>query len=624
MCPVARNADCKPRLFGKAADVYAKHDYCEGVDYTELHVRGTRKSVLFVGLPIAVPGVVSRKNTSGNTGSSVVDVTGGADGVLGEHDGEVTVLSGGVVGTAQILLGISLDGGRTMKRVRLGTGNQYTPPYFGVVLNFGAGTLNTGDTVLTWHGSAPRSDASGWSLARQNLAAQLKLFRKGLLCGDLQNDTEATALISEFNTYETLNQRFTGIRASVVDRLPLAQLSKISVRMTGAPNMTFAEVGVSSDTATRSAGSFITDGFTPGDTIVVTGAVAGSGYNNVTGVLAGVSATALTMGATDFDAEGPIAGVNIVGYPTLTFTAAGNTLARNRGSWLDDGFRVGDSVVISGTTSNNATRTITALTATVMSFASGVVNETISTNVANVVGGQSFTDWMTAIDAEFAPVDGQKRGNLSAGRARVMNPFSGWYLRRPAAWAASIREYQHDLHRTTLYKGDGVLTGWSLLDEENNLAEWDDRVYGAAGSAARFTTFRSWGNGPFGTFIANDLTRDTEGSILSREHNRTVTDLGCTIVQAKTEDVTGRSDFILNDDGTATEDSLATVAKDVNEELESQLLTNKIGEGPRCTKAVWTPATDDDLTEDEATLHGVLELLLNGTVYHVNTVVRVR
>ena len=41
------------------------------------------------------------------------------------------------------------------------------------------------------------------------------------------------------------------------------------------------------------------------------------------------------------------------------------------------------------------------------------------------------------------------------------------------------------------------------------------------------------------------------------------------------------------------EDSLATVAKDVNEELEARLLTNKLGEGPRAPKAVWTPATDE-------------------------------
>lgn len=617
MSPCALFADCMPRLFGKAADAYTKHGYCEGVEYGELHVRGTRKPFLFVPLPIAVPGVVGRKTTSGNTGSSVVDAVAGGSGVLGEHDGEVIVLSGGVVGTAQILIGVSFDGGRTTRRVRLGTGNSYTPPYFGVQLTFGAGTLNTGDTVLTWSGSAPRSDASGWSLARQNLAAQLKLFRTGILMGDLQNSTEASAFVGEANTYETLNQRFTRIRASVIDRLPQGLMSKTVARMAGSPSLTFAEVGASADTCARAAGSWLTDGFAANDFVTYSGTVS----NNVSGLLASLTGTTLTMGTTDLNPE-VTALASVVSYPGLAFTAT--TMVRSRGSWLGDGFRVGLPFTVAGTVSNNGTKTPTAVTATTVTFASGGVVESISSQAVTVTSGQTFTDWMTAIDAEFAPVDGQKRIDLSAGRARVINPFSGWFLRRPAAWAASIREYQHDLHRTTFYKDDGPLDGWSLLDEENNLGEWDDRVYGGAGSAARFTTFRSWSNGPNGAFIALSLTRDTEGSVLSKSHNLDVTNEACTVVQLKTENITGRSDFILNDDGTATADSLATVTKDVNEELEARLLTNKLGEGPRASKAVWTPATDDDFTEDEATLHGVLELLLNGTVYHVNTVVRVR
>src|SRR6185369_4069001 len=116
MSPCALNADCKPRIFGKAADLYAFHGYCEGVDFTELHVQATRKAVMFCGLPIATPGVVGRKNMSGNTGSSVVDVTAGVSGVLGEHAGVVVVLKGGVVGTDQIMLGVSFDFGTTFKR----------------------------------------------------------------------------------------------------------------------------------------------------------------------------------------------------------------------------------------------------------------------------------------------------------------------------------------------------------------------------------------------------------------------------------------------------------------------------------------------------------------------------
>lgn len=631
LSPCAQNADAKPRIFGKAADIYAMHGYCEGVDFSEIHVRGTRKAIMFCGLPIATPGVVGRKNTGGNHGSSVVDVVAGADGVLGEHGGQCKVLKGGTVGTDQILLEVSLDDGVSSKRVRLGTANSYTIPYFGVSLTFGAGTLTADDVVITWQGSAPRSDASGWTSAREKLAAQMKGFRSGLLIGDLQSSTEANAFVGEINTYETANQRFTTFRASVLDRLPLAFLSHVVARMSGNPSITFAEVGASGDTITRSVGSFIADGFVVGDTITVTGAVASAGANNVTGVIASLSATVITLGTTDLAAEGPISGVGITAVPTLTFAEVGasaDTITRNRGSWLDDGFRVGDKITVAGTVSNNfaAAQGLAAVTATVLTLGTDdLVAEAIGvTSGVTVTTGQTKAAWMAASDAAFSAVDGQKRINLSAGRGRVYNPFTGWFLRRPVAWADATRSYQHDLHRTTLYKADGILDGWDLFDSEKNLVEWDDRTDGGAGSAARFTTFRTWSNGPDGTFITISLTRDTEGSVLQKQHNLEVTNLACTTVQLQTENVVGRSDFVLNDDGTASADSLATVAADVNSALESALLENKQGEGPRASKAVWTPANDDDFTAPDPVFNGVLDLLLNGTVYRVNTTVRVR
>lgn len=613
MSPVAQNADCKPRLFGKAADIYAFHGYCEGVDYAELHIRATRKAVMFVPLPIVTAGAVGRKNTAGNTGSSVVDVVAGGTGVLGEHDGVVKVTKGGTIGTSQIMLSYSLDGGRTFKAYRLGTANSAALPYFGVTLTFAAGTLVAGDTVLTWSGSAPRSDSAGWDLARQKLAEQLKLFRSALLCGDLQNSTEGNALAGVFNTYETSNQRFTRVRASVLDRLPSAAMSRVQVRMTGSPTLTFT----ATTTITRSAGSWIADGFAIGDTYTIAGSVS----NNGSKVITGLTATTITV-ASGIVNEGPVSNCTVVGTPTITFGAT-TTATRNRGSWLDDGFRVGDSVTFALTASNNVTLTITALTALVMTFAAGIASEVIGSFGITATTGQTKAVWMAAIDAAFAAVDAQKRIGLASGRARVINPFTGWYLRRSPAWAASIREYQHDLHRTTWYKADGPQVGWSLADADGNLVEWDERVDNAA-SAARFTSFTTWGNGPEGPFITLSLTREVEGSILQHDHNLDVANLCCTIVQQKTENVVGRSDFILNDDGTATADSLATVALDVNSELEAQILQNKKGEGQRASKVVWTPSTTDLYNVADATMTGVCELLLNGTVYHVITVVRVR
>jgi hypothetical protein len=85
-----------------------------------------------------------------------------------------------------------------------------------------------------------------------------------------------------------------------------------TVTMSGSPNLTFAEVGALGDTITRSAGSWITDGFAPGDTFTVEDSVS----NNVTGRIASLSATVLTLAGTDLVNEGPVGGVTVTATKT--------------------------------------------------------------------------------------------------------------------------------------------------------------------------------------------------------------------------------------------------------------------------------------------------------------------
>lgn len=615
--PVATHADATPRRFGNADAAYQFHGYSEGVEYAAYHVSKSGKPFIFIGLPIATAGAVGRLNSGGNTGSCVVSATAGASGVLGEHGGVVLVDKGGTIGTDQIRLKLSLDDGTTFKPVRLGTGNSYVIPYVGVTLAFAAGTLVTGDTVLTWSGSAPRSDAAGWANARTALASQLKFFRSALLCGDLQTHTEAQALLDQFNAYETANKRFTRVSASVRDRLPLAVLSQSQVRMSAAP-VTFLEVGATGDTVTRSSGSFLTDGFVNGDFVAITG----SASNNVSGPVTSFSATVLTFGSTDLANEGPVSNVTILGSAALTF--ASHTCTRSRGSWLDDGFRVGQTVVILGTASNNVTIVVTAVTATVLTAgATTFAGETIGSYGVSMIAGELGTTWIAAVDAEFAPVNGYRIG-LAAGRQRIASPFSAWNFRRPANWISSARQYQHDLHIPSWRKADGP-TGGSLTDANGTLTEWDDRtdIGGEAASQARFTSSRTWSNGPAGAFISLDLTRGDDGSLLSEEHNVDVVNLACTVNQLNTELAVGQS-LVLNDDGTATKESLTKIATQVNDALAAELLTNKLKEGPRASKALWTPSTDDVLNVPDAKLTGVLGLNLNGTIHEVFTSVVIR
>lgn len=618
IAPVSQSADLTPRLFGKAAAIYAQHAYSDSLEYAAYHISKTGKSVLFIGVPIAQPGVVGRIDNSGNTGTSAVSVVAGSSGILGEHDGVVTCDVGGTIGVDQIKLSISLDGGRSKRSVRLGTGNSYTIPYIGAALSFGAGTLVADDVVLTWHGSSPKADASGWQQARARLAAQQKMFRSVMNAVDFANHDEANAYRAEWASYRTENDRFVYARGSVPDHLPQAALSHESTRMTGNPSLTFAEVGASGDTITRAAGSWLSDGFHAGDWFAVTG----SASNNVAGVLASLSGTVLTLGTTDLAAE-VASNVTVTAAPAIAF--ASHTATRNRGSWLDDGFRIGDSVPISGTASNNVTAVVTAVSALVLTFgATTFVGETLSSASVTMTAGQTKAAWMAAQDAEFETVRGGEDGfrlDLGAGRARIISPFSGWLFRRPVSWDASAREYQHDLHIATWRKSDGP-TGADLNDADGQLVEWDDYVDGGAGSAAGFTTYRTWSNGPEGAFITQSLTRADEDSLLSMTHNVSVVNLACTVNQVATENFVGRS-LLLNDDGTATTDSLSTLESEVNAALELALLQNR-GEGQRASKATWTASTDDILNIPEAELTGTLDLNLNGTIHSVNTTVRLR
>lgn len=622
LSPVATQADMVPRQFGTADAIYAIHGFCEGVEYAALHADKTGKPILFVGLPINTAGAISRQNTAGNTGACVSTIVAGGSGVLAEHEGVLTVERGGTVGTDQIVLGLSLDGGRTSKSVRLSTATSYAVPFYGITIGLTAATLVTGDTIHTWFGSAPRASMADVATARANLAAQQKQFRSFILCQDLVNDTEAAAYRDQLDAFASANDRYVYGRASVYDRAPLASMSRTTARMTGTPTLTFLEVGATSDTITRSSGSFIADGFVAGDTITV----AGSAGNNVTGVVATVGALVLTLDTTDLVSEGPVAGCSVVGYPTLTFAEVGasaDTIVRSRGSWLTDGFRDGCLVTVTGTASNNITAaSVTTVTASTLTLGTtDLAAEVIGTNLVTLSAGQAKAAWMAEVEAEFATIDGAPRIDLSAGRGRQTSAFSGWYRRIPAAWFASFREFQHDVHIATWRKSDGPV-GADLYDADGTLVEWDDRVDGGAGSAARFTTLRSWANGPVGGFVTLSLTRGADGTLQSLTHNKAVINVGQTVVQRATETACIGRLVQLNTDGTATKEDLSAIAGEVNAAVEDALLSNK-GEGPRASSAIWTPATTDVLNIAEPLLNGVLTIQLNGTIHSVNTVIRV-
>lgn len=604
------NADAVPRVFASPKGLLSQHGYSPGASYVASHIEETRRPVVFCGLPIATPGVVGRVNSTGVTGSSAISVAAGANGSLEECSVRLRVTRGGTVGTSQIAFALSLDGGVTENPVRLGTSISYVIPNVGLTVNFGAGSLNVGDT-FSCETTGPKWNGAGLTAARTALAAQKKYIRSVLVIGDLASSVEASAIVTEMNAYATANQRFTRARAQVRDRLPTAALSKVTKRMTGDPSLTFDATG---KTITRAAGSWIADGYAVGDVVTV----ALSTSNNVTSAITVLTATVMTLGGATLVNEGPKTGCLVTGSPGLTFASGPKTITRTSGSWLADGFANGDSFTIAGTASNNLTSPITAITATVVTLGGATITaETIRSDLATITTGETKPAWVATMDAAYASVDNEKRIDLGLGRRRKKCPIVGANFRRPVQWAASLREYQHDVHIATWRKSDGPLSGWD--SEDTN--EYDELVDGGA-LAARFTCFRSWANGPNGAFIALSLTRAPEGSLQSRTHNADVVNLTCTVVQSETEMGIGAS-IVLKSDGTGSEESLALLEGRVNSQLQIALLQDN-GEGPRASSAVWRASRSDILNIPGARLTGVCNLLLNGTLERIDTSVVVQ
>jgi hypothetical protein len=606
---VATSADLTPRVFTSTKALMAQHGYAPGVDYCALHFEATKQPIIAIGLPIVTAGTIGRQNSSGVTGTSVISIAAATSGVLEETDSIITVITGGTIGTSGITFNYSADGGRTTTLVRLITATSYTVPYLGIVINFAAGTLIAND-VYTFSTTAPLWDSAGMANARTALAAQQKLARSFMIIGDIPDSTTAGYVTTAVNAYETTSSRFVYARAQVRDQLPLAAKSKLLKTMTGAPSITFA----ATTTATRATGSFIADGFLVGDVVTITGTAS----NNFTKAITALSATVMTF-ASGVANEGPIGTVVMTGSEGLVFAAT--SITRSVGSWLTDGFRVGDSFTTTGTASNNYTKTITALTSTVLTFASGGAAETIGSASVTLTKGETLAAYVALMDSGFATVDAQKRVDLGIGRLRKLSPITNWYFRRPVQWAASIREYQHDLQIPCWRKADGPLDGWDMQDAAgNNIVEYDERTTGGA-LAARFTCARTWSNGPNGSFIALSLTRDTEGSILSRTHNLAVANLACSVVQAETENAIGQV-LQLKSDGTAEPTSLEILEGRVNTALQIALLQQRT-EGKRASSAVWSASRADILNVAGASLTGTLALRLDGTVEKITTTVKI-
>jgi hypothetical protein len=158
--------------------------------------------------------------------------------------------------------------------------------------------------------------------------------------------------------------------------------------LSGFPELTFSDngskgdEGFTGDTIVRSEGSWIEDGFAVGATVRITGAKSADGETSNDGsyVVAGISSDGrtLTLAADETFADLTLTetsgviilqvnrgdGATLAAGQDIDFVhneAAPDAITRSEGSWIDDGFAVGDAIAVTGSGSNNGTFSIAAI-----------------------------------------------------------------------------------------------------------------------------------------------------------------------------------------------------------------------------------------------------------------------
>jgi hypothetical protein len=173
--------------------------YGPGPELAAFIANATGNEVIFVKATT----VTSGSNTAvtatrvGTPSTSAVTLTGTP---LDTYYGLVTVSVGGTIGTAGIVLLVSLDAGRTTyATVNLLTATTYVIQNTGLTLNFGAGTLNAGDT-FAWVSTEPKwSDATAVSAMQSLIGTNVPSAVDILVVGDTASG-DASAFDAEMNT----------------------------------------------------------------------------------------------------------------------------------------------------------------------------------------------------------------------------------------------------------------------------------------------------------------------------------------------------------------------------------------------------------------------------------------
>jgi uncharacterized protein DUF2586 len=172
--------------------------YGPGPELAAKIANDTGNNVIFVKAPSVSAGTNTAVTATrvGTPSTSAVTLSGTP---LDTYYGLATVMVGGTIGTTGIQIGLSLDAGRTTyATVNLLTATSYVIPNTGLTLNFGAGTLNAGDT-FAWVSTEPKWNDAGVVSAMQSLLTITTQPVDIAIAGDVAN-VDATAFDAEMTT----------------------------------------------------------------------------------------------------------------------------------------------------------------------------------------------------------------------------------------------------------------------------------------------------------------------------------------------------------------------------------------------------------------------------------------
>lgn len=572
-----KGTPAKFRIVNSADEVSSVNGFGEGYEFVANYNEIADGSVLFASLDTATAGAISNVDNTQVKGSSAASFTGTP---YDDEQLQVKVADDGnqgngtAVGTAGISIQYSRDGGLTWSRARrLGTATSYAIASVGVTVTFSAGTLKTGD-LASCYCKSPKWDSTALTAAITALLARSDKPRAIMVCGDCPDRTTLQELIAQAAALRAGN-RFTRLFFNLRDYLPKAVFQG-SRTFTASLAAAIVSVNAAGKTYTRTTGSWLDDGFVNGDTVNWAGFV--NAGNNGRHVITALTATVMTVAEVLVD-EIDVGNTTCSTLgESLVAASATKKYTRTVGSWLTDGFAVGQTATITGfvNAGNNGPHVITAVTALDLTVAEVLVDELAPVFGVTASAQELDSTWTAALGGVVGDTLATELVDQGVspygGRGRRVSPTDGSNKRRPASWWALMRWMQHDPAVAPYRVSDGPLDGGNItiVDANGDPEDHDERTMGGL-LDNRISCLESKDDRT-GVFASLALTLDNDNAVLSRVQTAGVSDIISDVVQTATSNKLGSSPQT-NKDGTLTEAAARAIEDYVRGEIEKKVLT---------------------------------------------------